>query len=81
MNKVTIYLRSDSAECRALKRFLDDRSIGYTERDATNPVARQEMFRRYGVLTVPVVVIGRSAFFGFEENRQAIERALIDVLA
>ncbi len=39
------------------------------------------MFRRYGVLTVPVVVIGRSAFFGFEENRQAIERALIDVLA
>ncbi|GIW08181.1 MAG: hypothetical protein KatS3mg060_2986 [Dehalococcoidia bacterium] len=34
------------------------------------------MFQRYGVLVIPIIVIGRAAFFGFAENREAIERAL-----
>jgi hypothetical protein len=34
------------------------------------------MFQKFGVLVLPVVVLGRQAFFGFEENRDAIERAL-----
>ena len=34
------------------------------------------MFQRYGVLIVPIIVIGRRAFFGFADNRDAIEQTL-----
>ncbi|MCS6801054.1 MAG: glutaredoxin family protein [Chloroflexota bacterium] len=73
---MTIYTRADSADCRALKLFLDARGVPYRELDARHPGVRHQMFQRYGVLVVPIVVIGRQAFFGFAENRAAIERAL-----
>ncbi|GIW09592.1 MAG: hypothetical protein KatS3mg061_0649 [Dehalococcoidia bacterium] len=41
-----------------------------------SPAVRHELFRRFGVLVIPVVVVGKQAFFGFFENRAAIERAL-----
>lgn len=75
---MTIYTRAGSADCRALKLFLDARGIAYRELDASNPAVRHQMFQRYGVLVVPVVVIGRKAFFGFADNRAAIERALAE---
>ncbi|MCS7001614.1 MAG: glutaredoxin family protein [Dehalococcoidia bacterium] len=75
---VTVYVRRDAAESRALLRFLEDRGVPFETRDALDPQVRQQMFHRYGVLTLPIVVIGKQAFFGFTANQAAIAAALND---
>lgn len=56
--------------------FLARYNLTYSERDVANPLIRNEMFQKFGVLVIPVVVIGKQAFFGYDANRDAIATAL-----
>lgn len=57
-------------------RYLDEAGVDYDVMDVDKPGVKQQMFARFGVLVVPVIVVGKKAFFGFDENRLELDRSL-----
>ena len=75
MTQVTIYTRALCGYCAAAKRLLDNKQVGYDERDATYaPELRQEMIARAnGRTTFPQIFIGDTHVGGSDELH-ALER-------
>ena len=67
---------AESPDCRALHAFLAENDIPFVEKDVGHPGVKQQLFLKYGVLVVPVIVIEKRAFFGYDSNRAAIRKAL-----
>lgn len=56
--KITIYSTKTCAHCISLKRWLDEKSVKYTEyRVDENPIAAQNMVRLSGQMGVPFSTI------------------------
>lgn len=54
--------------CVAAKRLLAERGVPYEEIDLSgDPVRREEISRRYGWMTVPVIVADGELIGGFDE--------------
>ena len=76
--KVLLYTTPGCADCAAVKRYLEHRSVPYQEKDvAGNPRHLEEMRRAAGVRIAPVTVVAGQAFYGtFDRQRDHLETAL-----
>ena len=67
---VTLYSSACGDACTGAHELLAKRGIPYTEMDATDPAAQEELKKLTGgPLEVPVLKVGRDALRGFEEGR------------
>lgn len=75
---VTVYTTPGCAACAAVKRYLTQKGVPFTERDVTtDPQALADMQRASGVRIAPVTVIGSQAFYGdFPQQRPGIDKIL-----
>ena len=74
MSEVVVYSGIHCAPCDAVKAFLKQRGVDYTEKNInTDKAARQEL-REMGMTSIPVTVIGDARIQGFEKEK--LEEAL-----
>jgi len=74
---VILYTTPTCPDCHALRAWLTNRGVPFTERDLTDPVIADEAKSRYGVRIAPITVIGDQFFYGtFSEQRPKIDRLL-----
>ena len=67
---VTVYTTPTCGYCRHLKSYLEQRGVGYTERDVSvDRAAAEEMVQISGQMGVPVTVIGDQVVVGFDRAR------------
>jgi glutaredoxin len=67
---VTLYSSECGDACARARALLAKRGVPYTEMDATDPSAQQELRKLTGgALEVPVLKVGRNALRGFEEGK------------
>ena len=77
MNQVTIYTTPTCGFCAMTKKYFQEHSITYTEKDVSKDVAdAQEMIQKSGQMGVPVIVIGdevgeETMIVGFDRPRLA----------
>ncbi len=72
---VTIYSTPTCAFCHALKEYLHDRKVKFTEKDLTEDIEAQKwVLEKTGQLAVPVSDIGGNVVIGFD--RHTIESLL-----
>ena len=63
--KVTLYTTPGCADCAAVKRYREQKGIGFREKDvSTNPAWIDKMKAVSGVHIAPVTVVGDRAFYG-----------------
>lgn len=75
MAQVKIYSTPDCPWCIMSKQFFNEKGIEYQEYDASaNEVARNEMLKKTGKLSVPVFEINGTIIDGFDVN--SMNRAL-----
>jgi glutaredoxin len=60
---VTLYTSPGCADCAAVRRWLEEHDVPYSERDVTQPGVADEAKRRYGVRSAPITVVDASTFF------------------
>jgi glutaredoxin 3 len=69
---VKLYTTPTCVPCKAVKQFLNDREVAFTEIDvAADKEAMQELVRISGNITVPVVTIDGEVVVGFDKARMA----------
>ncbi len=69
MADVTIYTSNTCPYCVAAKNYLDENSVGYTEKNVqTDKEARKELMSM-GHMGVPVLVINGEEVVGFDKAR------------
>lgn len=62
---VTVYGRKTCAPCKTVKKWLNSKSILFTEKDVDEtPGALAEIIRMTGQMTVPVTLVGGVAVSG-----------------
>ena len=67
---VTLYSSECGDACTRARELLAKRGVPYTEMDATDPAAQEELRKLTGgALEVPVLNIGSDSLRGFEEGR------------
>ena len=64
--RVYVYSASWCQTCRQLRTFLEHNNIRYTLLDATTPRVQANMISRFGNLSVPRTLIGRSVVSGLD---------------
>lgn len=76
--EITLYTTPGCPDCAAVKRYLEEKGLGYEERDVSkNPAWIGEMKRVAGVRVAPVTVVGQEAFYGtFDRQKPGLETAL-----
>lgn len=74
---VLLYTTPTCPDCHALKTWLGQHGVAYTERDLTDPAVTHEAKTRYGVRVAPITVMGDRFFFGtFADQRPQLQRLL-----
>ena len=74
MKPVTIYTTSYCPHCARAKRLLQNKNIPFTEIDVTNdPKNREEIEKRTGWMTVPMIFIG-GEFIGGADDLFSLDR-------
>lgn len=75
---VTVYTTPGCPSCHAVKTYLKQKGIAFTEKDVTqSEEALQEMKRVSGVRIAPVTLIGNEALYGdFPVQRPRIDQLL-----
>jgi glutaredoxin-like YruB-family protein len=77
MQEVVVYSGIHCAPCDAVKAYLKEKGVHYTEKNInTDKAARQEL-RDMGMTSIPVTVIGEERIQGFEKDQ--LEAALAKV--
>jgi len=67
---VTLFISECGDTCTRARELLAKRGIPYTEMDATDPSAQEELRKLTGgALEVPVLKVGRDTTRGFEESK------------
>lgn len=68
--EVKLYTTPTCVPCKAVKRYLEERGVAYSEIDvAANREDMQELVRISGNVTVPVVTIDGEVVVGFDKAR------------
>jgi glutaredoxin-like YruB-family protein len=68
--EVIVYTTPNCPWCSAVKQYLQERGIPYTEIDVSqDQEAATEMIRKSGQMGVPVVEIGGEIVIGFDKDR------------
>ena len=74
---IRIYSKPDCSHCQAAKEYFQARGLAYKEFDVTGDArARVEWLELSRRQVVPVIVIDRKVFVGFEANKPWIEQML-----
>ena len=60
---VTLYTSPGCPDCAAIRTWLQQHNIPYSELDVTQPGVAQEAKRRYGLRIAPITVIDEHTFF------------------
>jgi len=83
MRTIEIYSTSTCGFCKALKSFLDEQGIDYTDYDvSTDDVKRSEMQELFGGLAVPVIVFDKGhdtqeIQVGFDKEKVKLSLGLV----
>lgn len=68
--EVIVYTTPSCPWCNAVKRYLEERGIPYTEIDVSqDQAAAMEMIQKSGQMGVPVVEIDGEIVIGFDKER------------
>jgi len=74
---IVLYTTPGCPDCAALKAWLGQQDIAFSERDLSQPGVADEAKSRYGVRIAPITVIGDTFFYGtFAEQQPKIRDAL-----
>ena len=69
-HEVIVYTTPSCPWCSAVKQYLEERGIPYTEVDVSqDQAAAMEMIRKSGQMGVPVVEIDGEIVIGFDKER------------
>jgi len=60
---VILYTSPGCPDCAAVRAWLQQHDVPYTERDVTQPGVADEAKQRYGVRIAPITVIDERTFF------------------
>lgn len=75
MSKVIVYTTRYCPHCARAKNLLKKKGISFEEIDVTNDSQkRQDAEKRYGMMTVPIIVIG-DKWVGGADELHALEQA------
>ncbi|MEJ2644379.1 MAG: glutaredoxin family protein [Gammaproteobacteria bacterium] len=75
--EIVLYTTPGCPDCAALKAWLGQQGIAFSERDLSQPGVADEAKSRYGVRIAPITVIGDTFFYGtFSEQEPRIREAL-----
>ena len=75
--EIVLYTTPGCPDCAALKAWLGQQGIAFSERDLSQPGVADEAKSRYGVRIAPITVIGDMFFYGtFSEQEPRIREAL-----
>lgn len=74
MAEVVVYSGIHCAPCEAVKAYLKERGIHYTEKNINRDKAARQELRDMGMTSIPVTVIGEARVQGFDKER--LEAAL-----
>jgi glutaredoxin 3 len=67
---VTVYSSPTWTPCKQTKEFLSSKGISFTDVNVMEDVeGREELVRRTGQMTVPVIVVGDEVVLGFDRAR------------
>lgn len=67
MHVITVYSTSNCPFCKQLKQYLDTQGLRYTEIDVSGSFdAREELKKKSGTLSVPVIDINGTIIIGFD---------------
>ncbi|OSS42858.1 Glutaredoxin [Desulfurella amilsii] len=67
MKQVTIYTTHNCAYCNAVKMYLKQKGVKYTEFDISRDLKKQlEVAKLTGQSSIPVVIIGNKVITGFD---------------
>jgi glutaredoxin len=71
---ILVYSTPTCPDCNALKGWLKDNDIAFTERDLTDPAIAEEAKARTGVRVAPITIIGEHVLYGtFLSQRSRLE--------
>lgn len=72
MANVTIYTTPTCGFCKAAKAFFKEHTIEYTEYDVANDTSKaNEMVKKSGQMSVPVIEIDGELVIGFNKSKVA----------
>lgn len=70
MKPVILYTQPDCPPCQIIKLFLNNRGIGYAEKNiADDSSARKEWTDVWGALSTPTVIVHDEAVIGFDVEK------------
>lgn len=70
MAQVTIYTTPTCAFCKMTKEFFQEHNVAYEEKNvAADAAAREEMVKKSGMMSVPVVDIDGELVVGFDKEK------------
>ena len=70
MPKVTIYSTQTCPYCKMAKLFFNNNNIEYTDKDVgEDQGASEEMIKKSGQMSVPVIVVDNQVVIGFDEAK------------
>lgn len=75
---VTLFTSPGCPDCAAVRRWLEQRGVPYSERDITQPGVADEARLRYGVRIAPITVVDENTYFYGTADQQIprLRRAL-----
>ncbi|MEJ2667177.1 MAG: glutaredoxin family protein [Deinococcales bacterium] len=76
---VTLYTSPGCPDCAAVRAWLEEHEVPFTERDVSRPDVADEAKRLYGVRVAPITVINRDTFFygTFDQQRPRLTAVLL----
>tara|TARA_Y100000031_G_scaffold155630_1_gene206992 strand:- start:1069 stop:1308 length:240 start_codon:yes stop_codon:yes gene_type:complete len=70
--KVSIYTTPTCTYCKAAKEFFKENDVGYEEYDvASDAEKREEMIKKSGQMSVPVIFVDDEMVIGFDRDKLA----------
>lgn len=67
--KVTVYVRSNSAECRKLIDLMDDSQVEYDTKNVTDQPGNLEQLQENGIFATPATFVDDTVILGYQENK------------
>jgi glutaredoxin len=64
LTDLLVYSTPTCPDCHALKAWLSERGIPFSERDLTDPAVAEEAKARTGVRVAPITIVGDTILYG-----------------
>ena len=69
--RVTLYTAPDCSHCRRARQYLTQQRIRFVEFDVSRNRRAWKAFQRWGGRSLPLVLVGATTLFGFDQRRTA----------